>query len=524
MKSNLQNFIKSSGVTVVRDVHMRPSSTPSKTPSPMTNSRSLSLSPMRQQSHLRAKSMSPPRVIRGSCVVSQPSPFKTPQKTSTAPMSPLRPKPVTGKLMMTPFEYKLVNMSSKPAVADTTVNLRSALVKKPKLSFEPIVHGNRNYRVRMVTVFAMRGVKVLAKHDAGIDKIAGNASEADITNVRFRVELVDDKSKSRVHAVDVYAYKTGTVRITAAVPKDDVNVLVKVRDWVVFNYLPGRRVFLGRVELKSVNAQWKHNGTFTPSTALRYLHQSKKNDLSYEPEMKQYFIQFKIREHTVQLYAGGTVTLTGAKSLEAVKRGYAAVNMVLYQMFLDGIIRTSNAPFASPKRPVKKAVVNAPKISWVGSTLYVGSKKCSSKLIKKGELVAVAKSLGVMHEKLKKDALCAAIQRAFPKNGSSPSRNTRVPSRPDLTEKGIRNDLVQMFGKTWMTTYGKFARKDLVSDVKNLQKAISFLKDDQLNVYGQPKKTITDGLKRGLVNMWKDLRRDRYTREVLYDSMLKYVV
>jgi hypothetical protein len=81
-----------------------------------------------------------------------------------------------------------------------------------------------------------------------------------------------------------------------------------------------------------------------------------------------------------------------------------------------------------------------------------------------------------------------------------------------------------MFGKTWMTTYGKFARKDLVSDVKNLQKAISFLKDDQLNVYGQPKKTITDGLKRGLVNMWKDLRRDRYTREVLYDSMLKYVV
>ena len=522
MKSNLQNFIKSSGVTVVRDTRMQPSSSPSK-PS-MTNNRRLSLSPVRQQS-LRAKSMSPPRAFRTSCVaVPRPSPFKTPQKNARAPppaVSPTRPTPVTGKLVITPFEYKLVNMSSKPD-SNTTVNLRSALVKKPKLSFEPIVHANRNYRVRMVTAFAMRGVKVLAKRDAGIGKIAGDASEADITNMRFRVELVDDKS--RVHAVDVYAYKTGTVRITAGVPKDDVHVLVKVRDWVIFNYLPGRRVLLGRLELKSVNAQWKHNGTFTPSTALRYLHQSKKNDLSYEPEMKQYFIQFKIREHTVQLYAGGTVTLTGAKSLEAVRRGYAAVNTVLYQMFSDGIIRTSNTPFASPKRPVRKALVNAPKISWVGSTLHVGSKKCSSKLVKKAELVAVAKSLGIMHEKMKKDALCTAIQRAFPKNGSSsPSRNTQVPSRPDLTEHGIRNDLVQMFGRTWMTSYGAFARKDLVSDVKNLKKAISFLKDDQLNVYGQPKKTITDALKRYFVNLWKDMRRDRYTREVLYYS-LKYVV
>jgi len=432
-------------------------------------------------------------------------------------VTPPRPKTVTGKLSITPFEYKLVNMSSRSEGAN--LRLRSALVKKPKLTFEPIVHGQRRYRVRMQTTYAMRGMQTLAKHEAGISKIAGNASEADISTVRFRVELADEKSKT--YTVDVYAYKTGSVRITAAVPKDDVGVLSKVRDWVMYNYLPRRKVLLSRLVLRSVNAQWRHNGTFNPSAGLRYLHNARKNALSYEPEMKQYFIQFKIREHTVQLYPGGSVTLTGSKSLEAVKRGYAAANVVVYQMFKDGVIQASNKPFVSPKRPTKRAiVVNAPTVSWVGSVLHVGSRKCTSKHVKKGELVAVAKSLGIMHEKMKKEELCKAIQRAVPKNGGAVVSNRRVPARPDLTAKGVRNDLISMFGKTWMNSFGKRARKDLPRDVKNVIKAMSFLKGDHLNAYGQPKKTIADALKKYLVNVLKNARRARYTQEVLLESIV----
>jgi hypothetical protein len=515
MKSNIQNFIKASGVTVVRDAKVRPPpvrTTPPKTKAMNTNTRRLSFSPPRARA-VRAMSLSPMR-SRAPMVV-----FKTPQKNERAPVTtPTRPTPVTGKLSMTPFEYKLVNMSSRQEGAN--LKLRSALVKKPKLTFEPIVHGRRRYRVRMQTTYAMRGVKTLAKHEAGISKIAGNASESDITNIRFRVELVDEKSKT--YTVDVYAYTTGSVRITAAVPKDDVGVLSKVRDWVIYNYLPRRKVLLSRLELRSVNAQWRHNGTFNPTVALRYLHNTRKNALSYEPEMKQYFIQFKIREHTVQLYPGGSVTLTGSKSLEAVKRGYAAANVVLYQMFRDGIIRTSNTPFASsPKPPKRKTVVNAPTLSWVGSTLHVGSRQCTSKHVKKAELVAVAKSLGIMYEKMKKEDLCKAIQRAYPKNGSrSPSRNSRVPARPDLTATGVRNDLIAMFGKTWMQSFGKRARRDLPTDVKNVMKALSLLKGDHLNVYGQPKKTIADALKKYLVNILKDVRRERYTQETLYESIV----
>lgn len=522
MKSNLQNFIKASGVTVVKDTTARPPPirTATTTVASMTNTRRLSFSPPRTRV-ARAMSVSPSRVAVRACT---PSPFKTPQKMASSsarasePVSPPRPKPVTGKLSITPFEYKLVNMSSRHEGAN--LKLRVALVKKPKLSFEPIVHGKRRYRVRLQTTYAMRGVQALAKHDAGIAKIAGDASEEEISNIRFRVELVDEKS--RTYAVDVYAYKTGSVRVTAAVPKDDVHVLSKVRDWVVYNYLPRRKVLLSRLELRSVNAQWRHNGTFAPSVALRYLHNTQKNALSYEPEMKQYFLQFKIREHTVQLYPGGSVTLTGARSLEAVKRGYAATNVLLYQMFRDGIIQTSNKPFASPKRPTKRAtVVNALPVSWVGSSLHVGSKKCTSKLVKKAELVAVAKSLGIMHEKMKKGELCAAIERAFPKNGSrSPSRNSRVPARPDLTKEGIRNDLISMFGKTWMNSFGKRARKDLPTDVKNVMKALSMMKGDHLNVFGQPKKTIADALKKYLVNILKDVRRERYTQETLYESIV----
>lgn len=513
MKRNLQDFIKASGVTVVRDKRLQP---PSPRSLKMTNTRRLSFSPPRRvQVVTRAMSLSPTRPPR-ACAT--PSPFKTPQKNVRAPTSPIRPTPVMGKLSITPFEYKLVNMSSKQEGAN--LRLRAALVKKPKLTFEPIVHGRRNYRVRLQTTYAMRGVNVLAKHDAGISKIAGRASEADITNVRFRVELVDEKSKT--YSVDVYVYKTGTVRITAAVPKDDVSVLSKVRDWVVYNYLPRRKILLSRLELKSVNAQWKHNGSFNPTVALKYLHNSRKNSLSYEPEMKQYFIQFKIRQYTVQLYPGGSVTLTGARSLDAVKSGYAAANIVLYQMFREGIIRTSNKAFTSPKRPMKRAtVVNAPNVSWVGSKLHIGSKVCTSKLVKKAELVAVAKSLGIMHGKMKKNELCAAIQRAFPNSGSrSPSKNSHVPPRPDLTEKGIRNDLIGLYGKTWMNSFGKFARKDLDSDVKNVKKAISLLKNEYMNSYGQPKKTIVDAVKKYLVRLWKDMRRERYTVDILYDTIV----
>ena len=521
MKSNIQNFIKASGVTVVRDTKVRPpsiSASPRETHNSSVramNSRRLSFSPPRART-VRASTASPPRVLR-ACVPSPSRVFKTPQKAKPPVASPPRPKPKEGNLVITPFEYKLVNMSSKQA--GHALTLRSALVKRPKLTFEPVSHRSRTYQVRMVTTYAMRGTNVLAKHDAGIGKIAGNASEEEITNVRFRIELVDEKSQT--YTVDVYAYKTGTVRITAAVPKDDVGVLTKVRDWAIYNYLPRRKVLLGKLELKSVNAQWKYNGTFSPSMAVKYLHNSRKNSLSYEPEMRQYFVQFKIREHTVQLYPGGTVTLTGARTLEAVKRGYAAVNAVLYQMFRDGVIRTSNTAFASPKkRPVKAVQMNVPKVYWVGSDIHVGSRKCTSKLVKKSELVAVAKSLGIMHEKMKKHELCAAIKRAFPKNGSPVKKNQQTPSRPDLTERGIRSDLIAFYGKSWMSSYGKLARKDITSDVKNVKKAISLLGSKYLNGYGQPKKTVTDALKKYLVRMWKDLRRDRYTRQILYETIV----
>lgn len=510
MKSNIQNFIKASGVTVVRDTRARPP-------------------PVRTPKTMRRLSLSPPRPAKGRAMSASPRartrrevPFLTPQKpvvvARALPTTPPRPKPIKGSLLITPFEYKLVNMSSKQAGGRDRITLRSALTKRPKLAFERIAHKRRTYRVRVATTYALRGTTVLAKHDAGINKIAGSAAnEDDITNVRFRIELVDEKSRS--YTVDVYAYKTGTVRITAAVPKDDVLVLEKVRDWVMFNYLPKRKVLLNKLELKSVNAQWKFNGTFSPSAALRHLHASKRNSLSYEPEMKQYFVQFKIREHTVQLYPGGTVSLTGARSLAAVRHGYAAANAVLYQMFREGIIHTSNVSFASPKKRPVKTASNAPNLAWVGSTLHVGSKKCTSKSVKKSQLVAVAKSLGIMHEKMKKHELCAAIQRAFPKNGS-PTRNSRAPTRPDLTERGIKNDLIAMYGKTWMSSYGKHARKDLVSDVKTVKTIMLSLEAKYMNAYGQPKKTVLDAIKKYLVRLWKDKRRERYTREILYESIV----
>ena len=71
-----------------------------------------------------------------------------------------------------------------------------------------------------------------------------------------------------------------------------------------------------------------------------------------------------------------------------------------------------------------------------------------------------------------------------------------------------------------MQSFGKRARRDLPTDVKNVMKALSLLKGDHLNVYGQPKKTIADALKKYLVNILKDVRRERYTQETLYESIV----
>ena len=82
MKSNLQNFIKASCVTVVKDTTARPPPirTAKTTVASMTNTRRLSFSPPRTRV-ARAMSVSPSRVAVRACT---PSPFKTPQKMASS--------------------------------------------------------------------------------------------------------------------------------------------------------------------------------------------------------------------------------------------------------------------------------------------------------------------------------------------------------------------------------------------------------------------------------------------------------
>jgi hypothetical protein len=151
------------------------------------------------------------------------------------------------------------------------------------------------------------------------------------------------------------------------------------------------------------------------------------------------------------------------------------------------------------------------------SNLKIDGKLCRT--MKKDQLVAMALSKGItIDDRDTVKMLCDKLQNK-PNTANSPNslanemeyalkmrrnRNT-VNQRRKLNDTGIRNDLVKMYGKKWMTKYGKVMNLDKnVRDIKReLNKAE---KNNSLNVTsrnGVIRKMVANDIKKAMV---KDMK------------------
>jgi hypothetical protein len=166
--------------------------------------------------------------------------------------------------------------------------------------------------------------------------------------------------------------------------------------------------------------------------------------------------------------------------------------------------------------------------------------------MKKEQLVALALSKGItVNEQDTVKILCDKLQNK-PKTPNTPNslanemeqvllkqnRNVKNKKRR-LNESSIKNDIIKLYGKRWMSKYGSVM--DLDKNVKEVKRELNKAeKNNSLNVRtrnGIIKKTVADEIKKAMVKNWmynqeKNLKKKLIEKETkkLYGKFGKNIV
>ena len=169
------------------------------------------------------------------------------------------------------------------------------------------------------------------------------------------------------------------------------------------------------------------------------------------------------------------------------------------------------------------------------SNLKIDGKLCRT--MKKDQLVAMALSKGItIDDKDTVKTLCQKLQNK-PKTANSPnslanemeyalkmkrSRNV-TNQRRKLNDTGIRNDLVRMYGKKWMTKYGKVM--DLDKNVRDVKRELNKAeKNNSLNVTsrnGVIRKMVANDIKKAMVKNMKLNQENTLKKKLLRNEAQK---
>ena len=169
------------------------------------------------------------------------------------------------------------------------------------------------------------------------------------------------------------------------------------------------------------------------------------------------------------------------------------------------------------------------------SNVKVNGKLCRT--MKKDQLVAMALSKGItIDDKDTVKTLCQKLQNK-PKTANSPnslanemeyalkmkrSRNVTNQKRK-LNDTGIRNDLVRMYGKKWMTKYGKVM--DLNKDIRDVKRELNKAeKNNSLNVTsrnGVIRKMVANDIKKAMVKNMKLNQENTLKKKLLRNEAQK---
>jgi hypothetical protein len=193
---------------------------------------------------------------------------------------------------------------------------------------------------------------------------------------------------------------------------------------------------------------------------------------------------------------------------------------------------------AKDKNKKEKLCAMIKQFSFGNENFKVGSKPCIS--YKKSDLVsmAISKGISVSNSDTIK-TLCGKLKLDVSKRNANANRKEKenralnavlkkeakignVEIRRKLNNKGIRNDIIKLYGTRWMKKYGKFM--NINRDVDEMSNLINNASKEKnvVNKMGVLKKMVANDLKKGLVTEWKKERINEYRKKLIMNEYGKY--
>lgn len=507
-QSSIQNFLRNSGVTVVRPnttttttTHRRmdPFSTPPAsprvrkvmatlaTPSPLAKRRAVSLSPM----------------VGARVRVAMPVP-STPQPARSKARIPPRPPrvvPSRSKLTFEPLRIMMATaVTEKKRTSGPDVSMARLLAKKPKKRYEPLVVAGRHYKIRVAEINGRDRQNRVTR------------SAKDARSVEYKVVVTDTKGRDTKGSI--YVYTSGNVRYSGGVPGEDFATVHAIQRYVIYAYTPRHRFLYHPLKFSNVTGQFRGNFVLHSEAFAKFL-RARQIPYTHEPETKQYFFHvgpFMVRKT-------GLVQMFKASSPTQLRRVYTKAKELLQTAHAHGMLAAPTgftAKFHSPTRVQKRALptVSTPKVTRsVNGAVCIDGKACEK--LSKAQLLAYAKKLNVHVPKhVLKPTIIAGISAKSNASSSSPVKNNNDIAK-HLWNTGYDQRLLRN------ATKRKMFKARLDADVRKIKAILDKLpKRHRSSATGEVKKTIRDTVMSEVASDTKayvelSLEVDKYLKEPL---------
>ena len=193
---------------------------------------------------------------------------------------------------------------------------------------------------------------------------------------------------------------------------------------------------------------------------------------------------------------------------------------------------------AKDKNKKEKLCAMIKQFSFGNENFKVGNKPCIS--YKKSELVSMAMSKGIAVSSADTiKTLCEKLKLDVRKRNSNANRKAKenralnavlkkeakignIEIRRKLNNKGIKNDIIKLYGPRWMKKYGKVM--NINKDVNEMSNLINNASKEKnvVNKMGVLKKMVANDLKKNLVAEWKKERAVEYKKKLIKNEYGKH--
>jgi hypothetical protein len=488
--NSLQKFLRDSGVKVVRTnatpkrVGMDPFKTPPSSPSHRLAVKA-SATPSPLVLRKRALSLSP-RPVTLRRVVSRVAATPSPSRTKKVVIrSPPRSKVSARKLSFEPLRFVMATAVNRhKRVAKPDVDIAGLLKKKPHARREPLVVSGKHYKIETTLINGRDRQNKVVFTRAQSGKTTGTASRAKSVEYAYVVTAPNGAQSKG----SLYVYASGNLRISGAVPLNDVSTFSAIHRYLIYTYTGRQKFLYAPLKFSNVTGQFRGNFVVNMDAFQKYL-RTRKIKFRYEPELQQYFFLIDHDKHTFMVRRTGLVQLFKAENPNQLQNTYRIAKELLMSAHQVGMLIMPTGyteKFHSPPPSKKRAipdVVSTPTVTMsTNGTVCIDGRSC--KKLKKTELLAYAKKLNVA---LPKHVLKPAIIKKIGNLKSSPGRTNSL--------QNIRAELFnQYYDKRLLKNAVKKSlfKKRLDEDTRKIKALLNRIPARHRTDTGEVKKTVRD--------------------------------